>query len=164
MQPIDSEVIKNQENAEVLAKARVRFTIDVDLTVINLPEALLHGQSKVSSAKAEDNPTYLSFQQKLLLSVLANSDTFQAVTVGQAGYEASKKFEEQWIYSNAEEDRLKSLIKETAKSCLSTDDWKEVEMAANEEDIVSEFLQKLTNSWQTTPGDISIQMAVQYLK
>lgn len=152
------------EKADILAKARVRFTVDVDLTVFNLPDELLKGKSTGHSTTTEDNPKYLTFQKKLLLSVLASPDIFQAVTVREAGYEASKKFEEQWIYSNPEEDRLKSLIKEMAKSCLPIEDWKEVEAAANEEDIVSEFLQKLSDSWQAAPGDISIQMVVQHLK
>jgi hypothetical protein len=161
MQPMNQEDDITQGKAEVLAKVRVRFTIDVDLTVFNLPDVLLKEKSKVRFAKTEDNPKYLAFQEKLLLSVLANPDTFQAVAVREAGYEASKKFEEQWIYANSEEDRLKSLIKETAKSCLTIEDWKDVEAAANEEDILSEILQKLSDSWRTIPGDISIQMVVQ---
>lgn len=163
MQPTSQADDKTQEKAEVLAKARVRFTIDVDLIVFNLPKALLTSKEKIKgySATTEDDPNYLSFQQKLLLAVLANPDIFQAVTVREAGYEASKKFEEQWIYANSEEDRLKSLIKETAKNCLTIEDWKDVEAAANEEDVVSEILQKLSDSWQTIPGDISIQMVVQ---
>ncbi len=98
------------------------------------------------------------------MAVLANPDTFQAMTVNQAGYEVSTKFEERWIYINLEEDRMKSLIKDMAISCLTADEWKDVEVAAKEEDFVGEISRQLTDAWQTIPGDISIQMVVQHLK
>jgi hypothetical protein len=144
------------EKTEVLAKARVRFIIDVDLTVVNLPGAMPEGK-----VENEDDTKYLLFQQKLLLAVLTNPDAFQAVTVYEAGCEASTRFDERWIARNPEEDRMQSLIKELAKSCLADGEWTEAKMAADEGDIISEITQRLADSWHATPGDISVQMIVQ---
>jgi hypothetical protein len=153
------------EKTEVLAKARVRFTIDVDLTIVNSPKALLEGEEENNDypASIKDDRKYLLFQQKLLMAVLANPDTFQAVTVNEAGCEASTRFEERWISSNPEEHRMKSLIREIAQSCLTDEEWAEAKMAADEEDIVSDITHRLVDSWHSIPGDISIQMVVQQL-
>ena len=89
-------------NAKLLHKQRVRFTVEVEVSIMDFPQALIDGtetESKYENWKAENPKDFvedMEFQKRLLYAVLNNPEVVSQLILNDAGNEAATRLGEEY--------------------------------------------------------------------
>ncbi len=120
------------KNTKILHKQKMRFTIDVEVSVRDLPQALLDRNEKMSEYErweAEhpgDFRDYMEFQKRFLYAALSNPDITSQLIIDKAGYEAAEDLSHQYLSSH--EPSLEEILMPVIKK-LSIEDKNRVQNA-----------------------------------
>lgn len=148
--------------AKLLHKQKIRFTIDVEVSVVDFPQALLDGlevDDKYDSWKKEDPEgfiEFLEFQKRILYAVTNSPDVISQLVVEDAGAEAANYLEKEYLSYNSEAPLDKTLS--PAIDSMSAEDRKRIQELINNEVLSDNTETALYDSFRTKVVDTDIKV------
>jgi hypothetical protein len=121
------------ENSKLLHKQIIRFTIDVEVSVVDYPQALIDQTEKDDKylTRANENPedfmSWMEFQKRLLYAVVNNTDLLSEMMQEKAGLEAADYFVARYMSSRGKKP-LEEILEPVINS-LNAEDKKTITSA-----------------------------------
>ena len=142
------------ENAKLLHKQKIRFAIEVEVSVVDYPQALMDQTEKDEKylTRASENPenfmSGMEFQKRLLYAIVDDPDVLSEIMQKKAGLEAADYFVARYMSSHG----AKSLVEilESVINQLNAEDQKTVTSAIDNGVLAENTEAALDDAFRTT--------------